>query len=130
MQTTDKKVNTVTPALFQLVPDAAALAAAQQPAVEAIIRPVGLAPTKSKNIIRTAQLLVERHAGQVPDTFDELEALPGVGHKTASVVIAHCFGCAQELDRRPDWTSVQSDLLCADHYTYIQVGVCTSVSTQ
>ena len=93
VQTTDKKVNQVSPALFKLAPDAASLAATDIAVVQGIIREVGLAPTKSKNIVNTAKLLMERHAGVVPDTFDELEDLPGVGHKTASVVMAHCFGC-------------------------------------
>ena len=94
VQTTDKKVNQVTPSLFALAPDAPALAQADVIQVESIIREVGLAPTKSKNIVRTAQQLVDLHNGQVPCTFEELEALPGVGHKTASVVMAHCFKCA------------------------------------
>jgi HhH-GPD superfamily base excision DNA repair protein len=94
VQTTDKKVNEVTPALFKLAADAAALAQADVSKVQAIIRTVGLAPTKSKNIVNTAQQLVELHGGAVPNTFEELEQLPGVGHKTASVVMAHCFGRA------------------------------------
>jgi adenine-specific DNA glycosylase len=92
-QTTDRKVNEVTPALFSMAPDATALALCDVQSVEATIRQVGLAPTKAKNIVRTAQLLVERHGGGVPDTFDALEALPGVGHKTASVVMVQCHGC-------------------------------------
>ena len=94
LQTTDKKVNVVTPALFAKAPDARALAAADVKQVEAIIREVGLAPTKSKNIVKCAQQLIERHSGVVPSSFAELEALAGVGHKTASVVMSHCFGCA------------------------------------
>jgi endonuclease-3 len=57
-----------------------------------IIQPIGLAPTKAKNLVGMASLLLERHNGQVPSTFEELEALPGVGHKTASVVMAQAFG--------------------------------------
>jgi endonuclease-3 len=60
--------------------------------VPGIIQPIGLAPTKAKNLVGMASLLLERHGGQVPSTFDELEALPGVGHKTASVVMAQAFG--------------------------------------
>jgi endonuclease-3 len=60
--------------------------------IERIIRPCGLAPAKSKNIHRLSQLLIERHGGAVPQSFEELEALPGVGHKTASVVMAQAFG--------------------------------------
>ncbi|KIZ02304.1 endonuclease III [Monoraphidium neglectum] len=91
-QTTDKKVNEVTPTLFKLAPDAAAMAAQEVSVIQAIIQPIGLAPTKAKNLRAAAALLVERHGGQVPSTFEELEALPGVGHKTASVVMAQAFG--------------------------------------
>lgn len=91
-QTTDKKVNEVTPALFAEAPDAAALAALPVDRVQSLIRQVGLAPTKAKNLVAMARLLVERHGGTVPASFDALEALPGVGHKTASVVMAQGFG--------------------------------------
>lgn len=85
-------MNEVTPELFSLAPDAPAMAAQQVPTVQRIIQPIGLAPTKAKNLVAMAQLLLERHGGQVPQTFEELEALPGVGHKTASVVMAQAFG--------------------------------------
>jgi endonuclease-3 len=91
-QTTDKKVNEVTPTLFEVAPDAASLARLSEARIAAMIRTIGLAPTKAKNLRRTAQLLVERHAGEVPADMDALEALPGVGHKTASVVLAQAFG--------------------------------------
>lgn len=94
MQTTDKKVNEVSPALFAKAPDAAALAVADVAQVQELIRQIGLAPTKSKNIVDTANQLVELHGGEVPCSLDKLEALPGVGHKTASVIMAQCFGCA------------------------------------
>lgn len=87
-------MNEVTPALFQHSPDADALAQANVKVVEAMIKEIGLAPTKAKNVIATSKLLVERHAGEVPKTFEELEALPGVGHKTASVVMSQCHGYA------------------------------------
>jgi endonuclease-3 len=90
-QTTDARVNLVTPALFAKAPDAAALAALPERTILKLIRTCGLAPTKAKNLRRLAQLLVERHGGKVPRTFEELEALPGVGHKTASVVMAQAF---------------------------------------
>ena len=61
--------------------------------VEHLIRQIGLAPTKSKNLVKMSQLLVERYDGCVPQTFEELEDLPGVGHKTASCIMAQCFGC-------------------------------------
>lgn len=91
-QTTDKKVNEVTPALFARAPTPAAMAALEVEEIRELIREIGLAPTKAKNLARTAELLVERHGGVVPKTLDELEALPGVGHKTAQVVQAQAFG--------------------------------------
>lgn len=91
-QTTDKKVNEVTPALFAEAPDAAGLAALDVRRIEHHIREIGLAPTKSKNLSNMAKMLMEHHGGQVPDTFEALEALPGVGHKTASVIMAQAFG--------------------------------------
>lgn len=91
-QTTDKKVNQVTPALFARAGDAAAMAAMDEGEVLGLIREVGLAPQKAKAIVGLSRLLVERHGGQVPRTFGELEALPGVGHKTASVVMSQAFG--------------------------------------
>lgn len=91
-QTTDKKVNEVTPALFELAPDAARMAALDVETIQHLIRQVGLAPQKARNLKRMSELLVERHGGVVPQTFEELEALPGVGHKTASVVMAQAFG--------------------------------------
>lgn len=91
-QCTDRRVNGVTPALFTLADTPAKMAALPRATIERIIRPCGLAPAKSKAIKETARLLVERHGGRVPRTFPELEALPGVGHKTASVVMAQAFG--------------------------------------
>lgn len=91
-QTTDKKVNQVTPALFELAPDPWRMAALPVETIQQTIREVGLAPSKAKNLKRMSELLVERHGGEVPRTFEELEALPGVGHKTASVVMAQAFG--------------------------------------
>lgn len=90
-QTTDKKVNQVTPRLFAVAPDPASMAALGADEILALIREVGLAPTKAKNLHRAAQLLVERHGGQVPSDLESLEALPGVGHKTAQVVQAQAF---------------------------------------
>lgn len=92
-------MNQVTPELFDQAPNARALASASVGLVEATIKEIGLAPTKAKNIIATAKLLIERHDGEVPRTFEELEALPGVGHKTASVVMSQCHGCASLLFR-------------------------------
>ena len=91
-QTTDKKVNEVTPALFARASTPAAMAALDEAEILAHIRTVGLAPTKARNLRALSRLLVERHGGQVPCDFAALEALPGVGHKTASVVMAQAFG--------------------------------------
>jgi endonuclease-3 len=91
-QTTDKKVNQVTPRLFEAAPDARSMAAMEEAEILALIREVGLAPTKARNLKGMARLLGERHDGQVPRDFEALEALPGVGHKTASVVMAQAFG--------------------------------------
>jgi len=91
-QTTDKKVNEVTPALFEQAPDPASMAALPVDRILASIRTVGLAPTKAKNLKAMAGLLIERHGGEVPEDINALEALPGVGHKTASVVMCQAFG--------------------------------------
>ena len=90
-QTTDKKVNEITPGLFAVAPDPHAMAALPQEEILRLIRQVGLAPTKAKNLKRAAELLVERHGGEVPSDLESLEALPGVGHKTAQVVQAQAF---------------------------------------
>lgn len=91
-QTTDKKVNEVTPALFLEAPTPKTMAALDVERIRHLIREIGLAPTKAKNLKRMAELLVERHGGDVPQSLEELEALPGVGHKTASVVMTQAFG--------------------------------------
>ena len=91
-QCTDKKVNEVTPALFAAGPSPATMAALSEETILAHIRQLGLARTKARHVKRLAQLLLERHGGEVPRSFSELEALPGVGHKTASVVMAQAFG--------------------------------------
>ena len=91
-QTTDIKVNQVTPALFAKANSPELMAQLPVETILQDIRQVGLAPTKAKNIKRLSELLVERHGGKVPDTFEALEALPGVGHKTAGVVLAQAFG--------------------------------------
>ncbi|MFN5296325.1 MAG: endonuclease III domain-containing protein [Flavobacteriales bacterium] len=91
-QCTDARVNTVTPHLFELADNPKDMVKLSVAQIEAIIRPCGLSPAKSKNIHRLSELLLERHAGQVPESLEELEALPGVGHKTASVVMIQAFG--------------------------------------
>ncbi len=91
-QTTDLVVNRVTPELFSVASDPEAMADVALSTIRRIIKPIGLAPTKAKNIKALSRLLVKRHAGRVPSTFEELEALPGVGHKSASVVMTQAFG--------------------------------------
>lgn len=91
-QCTDKRVNEITPALFAEASTPEAMAALPVERIRQIIRPCGLAPAKSKHIHELSTLLLDNHAGSVPDTLEELEKLPGVGHKTASVVVAQAFG--------------------------------------
>lgn len=91
-QCTDKRVNQVTPALWALADQPAAMAVVPVAKIQEIIRPCGLSPQKAKAISGLSRLLLERHGGAVPRTFEELEALPGVGHKTASVVMAQAWG--------------------------------------
>ena len=91
-QCTDARVNIVTPALFTRAPDARAMAAMTPTEIERYIRTCGLAPAKAKNLSAMSRILVAEHGGVVPRSFEALEALPGVGHKTASVVMAQAFG--------------------------------------
>ena len=91
-QCTDKRVNLVTPHLWALADNPADMAQVPVEKIQAVIRPCGLSPQKAKAIAGLSRLLLERHGGAVPRTFAELEALPGVGHKTASVVMSQVFG--------------------------------------
>jgi endonuclease-3 len=91
-QTTDKLVNEVTPALFARAGTPEQMAALPVEEIRNLIRRIGLTDTKAKNLKRLSEILVETHGGQVPRTMEELEALPGVGHKTASVVMSQAFG--------------------------------------
>ena len=93
-QCTDKRVNMVTPELFRRWPDAAALAGATQRDLEAVIRSTGFFRAKAKSLLGCAQALVDRHGGEVPQTIEELVRLPGVGRKTANVVLGTAFGIA------------------------------------
>jgi endonuclease-3 len=90
-QCTDARVNTITPLLFRKADNPYAMVKLQVKEIEEIIRPCGLSPAKSKNIHALSQLLIDNHGGEVPSTMEELEALPGVGHKTASVVMIQAF---------------------------------------
>lgn len=93
-QTTDARVNLVTPVLFARAGTPARMVELGPSGILEAIRTCGLAPTKAKNLHRLSQLLISRHGGQVPASFEALEALPGVGHKTAGVVMAQAFGFA------------------------------------
>ncbi|MGJ8677120.1 MAG: endonuclease III [Akkermansiaceae bacterium] len=93
-QCTDARVNTVTPALFELASTPEAMAKVPVEEIKAIIRPCGLSPRKSQAISDLSKILIEKHGGSVPQDFIALEELPGVGHKTASVVMAQAFGVA------------------------------------
>lgn len=88
---TDAKVNQITPHLFALASTPQEMVQLTIPQIQKIIKPCGLSPTKAKNIWHLSKILIEEHGGKVPKTFEELEALPGVGHKTASVVMAQAF---------------------------------------
>ena len=91
-QCTDERVNQVTPALFATADEPRTMAALSSDAIRAIIRPCGLSPQKSKAIKRLSEILLEEHDGEVPADMEALERLPGVGHKTASVVMSQAFG--------------------------------------
>lgn len=91
-QCTDVRVNQVTPALFELAREPSKMAVQRVETIEAIIKPCGLGPQKAKAIKELSRLLMERHGGKVPADLAALESLPGVGHKTAQVVMAQAFG--------------------------------------
>ncbi len=91
-QTTDKKVNQITPKLFETANTPEKMMLLEVHEIKELIKEIGLANQKAKNLKKMAELLVEKHDGVVPQTFEELEALPGVGHKTASVVMSQSFG--------------------------------------
>lgn len=91
-QTTDRKVNEITPALFAVADTPFKMQKLDVSEIKELIKEIGLANQKAKNLKRMSELLVERHGGEVPHTSEELESLPGVGHKTASVVMSQAFG--------------------------------------
>jgi endonuclease-3 len=91
-QCTDERVNKITPALFALADNALDMCGVPTEKIKEIIRPCGLSPAKSKNISALSHILVDKYNGEVPASFEALESLPGVGHKTASVVMAQAFG--------------------------------------
>ncbi len=91
-QCTDERVNQVTPQLFSLADNPLDMSKLQTEKIYEIIRPCGLAPQKSANISKLSVMIIEKHQGQVPSSFEDLEQLPGVGHKTASVLMSQGFG--------------------------------------
>ncbi len=91
-QTTDKQVNAVTEALFEKAPDAAAMLRLSQSEIEGYIKSCGFYHTKAQNLLAACRILVERYGGDVPQTMEELTTLPGVGRKTANVVLSNAFG--------------------------------------
>ncbi len=121
-QTTDKRVNSVRPGLFAAYPDAAAIAGADRDRLERIIGPTGFFRAKTEALLKLSQALVERYDGQVPATLEELVALPGVGRKTANVVLGNAFGVpgitvdthVGRLSRRFGFTE-QTDPVKAEH---------------
>ncbi len=90
-QSTDARVNFITPVLFEKADNPYDMVKLSIDEIKAIIRPVGLSPMKSKGIYGLSKILIEKHSGKVPQNFQDLEALPGVGHKTASVVMSQAF---------------------------------------
>lgn len=91
-QCTDKRVNQIAPLLFARADSPEKMIELSMAEIETVIRPCGLAPAKSKSIWGLSKIIVDRHAGHVPQTLEELEELPGVGHKTAGVVVSQAFG--------------------------------------
>jgi endonuclease-3 len=91
-QCTDERVNLVTPALFKRASDPVAMVEVPADEIRELIKPCGLSPQKSQAIAGLSRILIDQHGGEVPQSFEDLEALPGVGHKTASVVMSQAFG--------------------------------------
>jgi endonuclease-3 len=121
-QTTDKRVNAVRPTLFAAYPDAPAMAAAERDDLESIIGPLGFFRAKTESLLKLSAALVERHGGQVPPRLKDLVELPGVGRKTANVVLGNAFGIPGitvdthfgRLSRRFGWTE-ETDPVKAEH---------------
>ena len=121
-QTTDRRVNAVSPALFAAYPDASAMASAEREKLEQIIQPTGFFRAKTESLLKLSQALVQRYDGQVPATLEDLVTLPGVGRKTANVVLGNAFGLPGitvdthfgRLARRFGWTE-QTDAVKVEH---------------
>jgi endonuclease-3 len=121
-QTTDRRVNAVRPALFAAYPDAVAMAGADRVTLEQLIQPTGFFRAKTESLIKLSQALVERYDGRVPDRLEDLVTLPGVGRKTANVVLGNAFGVPGitvdthfgRLSRRFGWTQ-ETDPVKVEH---------------
>jgi endonuclease-3 len=121
-QTTDRRVNAVRPALFAAYPDAQAMAGAEREKLEQIVQPTGFFRAKTESLLKLSQALVERYDGQVPARLEDLVTLPGVGRKTANVVLGNAFGVPGitvdthfgRLARRLGWTE-ETDAVKAEH---------------
>ena len=121
-QTTDRRVNAVSPALFAAYPDAAAMAGADRATLEALIQPTGFFRAKTDSLLKLSAALVERFDGQVPGRLEDLVTLPGVGRKTANVVLGNAFGVPGitvdthfgRLARRLGWTT-ETDPVAVEH---------------
>ncbi len=121
-QTTDKRVNAASPALFAAYPDAGAMAAGDRAHLEQLVGPLGFFRAKTESMLKLSAALVERHGGEVPPRLEELVALPGVGRKTANVVLGNAFGIpgitvdthVGRLARRFGWTS-ETDPVKVEH---------------
>ena len=121
-QTTDRRVNAVRPALFAAYPDAVAMAGADREKLEQLIQPTGFFRAKTESLLKLSQALVERYDGQVPGRLEDLVTLPGVGRKTANVVLGNAFGVPGitvdthfgRLARRLGWTT-ETDPVKVEH---------------
>jgi endonuclease III len=121
-QTTDVRVNQVTPKLFARYPDAAAYAAADRTEMQDMLVPLGFFRNKTDSLMKLGQALIERHDGEVPGTLDQLVALPGIGRKTANVILGNAFGVPgitvdthfQRLTQRWHWTT-ETDPVKIEH---------------
>ena len=117
-QCTDKRINLVTPALFQAYPDAFAMSRAEEWEILEFIRSVSYPNSKAKHLSQMSKILVDRFGGQVPQTFEELTTLPGVGRKTANVVTSHAFGRA--------CIAVDTHVFCVSHRLGLVPGRCAT----
>jgi endonuclease-3 len=120
-QCTDKRVNIVTPNLFARYPDARALAAARQEDVEEIIRSTGFFRSKAKSLIGMASALVERHGGEVPPDMEALVVLPGVGRKTANVILGNAFGRSDGIVVDTHVTRLSNRLALTSHTDAVKI---------